>query len=79
VYDKGKRFTRICWRPWTVRIRRYNPEVSDEAAVLPCLMMYGNEPSRGSDQTLRVWRCRTTFDCTDACPRDIEVTKAFRK
>ncbi|MCA9862659.1 MAG: succinate dehydrogenase iron-sulfur subunit, partial [Thermomicrobiales bacterium] len=21
-----------------------------------------------------VWRCRTVFNCTEACPRDIEVT-----
>jgi succinate dehydrogenase / fumarate reductase iron-sulfur subunit len=24
-----------------------------------------------------VWRCRTTFTCTEACPRGIEVTKAI--
>jgi len=24
-----------------------------------------------------VWRCRTTFNCSDACPRGIEVTKAI--
>lgn len=24
-----------------------------------------------------VWRCRTIFNCTDACPRDIDVTKAI--
>jgi len=24
-----------------------------------------------------VWRCRTIFNCTNACPRDIEVTKAI--
>ncbi|MER6628086.1 succinate dehydrogenase iron-sulfur subunit [Streptomyces sp. NPDC000987] len=24
-----------------------------------------------------VWRCRTIFNCTDACPRGIEVTKAI--
>ncbi len=24
-----------------------------------------------------VWRCRTTFNCTDACPRGIEVTRAI--
>ncbi|GAB3521273.1 succinate dehydrogenase iron-sulfur subunit [Arthrobacter monumenti] len=24
-----------------------------------------------------VWRCRTTFNCTDACPRGIQVTKAI--
>lgn len=24
-----------------------------------------------------VWKCRTAFNCTDACPRGIEVTKAI--
>lgn len=24
-----------------------------------------------------VWRCRTIFNCTNACPRDIEVTQAI--
>ena len=27
--------------------------------------------------TFGVWRCRTIFNCTNACPRDIEVTKAI--
>lgn len=27
--------------------------------------------------TFGVWRCRTNFNCTNACPRDIEVTKAI--
>ena len=26
-----------------------------------------------------VWRCRTTFNCTDACPRGIEVTQAIQE
>lgn len=25
-----------------------------------------------------VWRCRTIFNCTEACPRDIKVTKAIQ-
>lgn len=29
------------------------------------------------DQRYGVWRCRTIFNCTSACPRDIEVTKAI--
>jgi succinate dehydrogenase / fumarate reductase iron-sulfur subunit len=40
----------------------------------------------GSDQRLEilndregVWRCRTTFNCTEACPRGIEVTKAIQE
>lgn len=24
-----------------------------------------------------VWRCRTVFNCTEACPRDIQVTRAI--
>jgi len=24
-----------------------------------------------------VWRCRTVFNCVDACPRDIDITKAI--
>jgi succinate dehydrogenase / fumarate reductase iron-sulfur subunit len=26
-----------------------------------------------------VWRCRTVFNCTSACPRDIPVTKAIQE
>jgi succinate dehydrogenase / fumarate reductase, iron-sulfur subunit len=26
-----------------------------------------------------VWRCRTTFNCTDACPRGIKVTQAIQE
>jgi succinate dehydrogenase / fumarate reductase iron-sulfur subunit len=26
-----------------------------------------------------VWRCRTVFNCTDACPRDIKVTDAIEQ
>ncbi|MBA2573717.1 MAG: succinate dehydrogenase iron-sulfur subunit [Nocardioidaceae bacterium] len=40
----------------------------------------------GKDQRLEilndnegVWRCRTTFNCTEACPRGIEVTKAIQE
>jgi succinate dehydrogenase / fumarate reductase iron-sulfur subunit len=28
-------------------------------------------------QRFGVWRCRTIYNCTSACPRDIEVTKAI--
>lgn len=27
--------------------------------------------------TFGVWKCRTVFNCTNACPREIEVTKAI--
>ncbi len=26
-----------------------------------------------------VWRCRTVFNCVDACPRDIDVTRAIEE
>jgi succinate dehydrogenase / fumarate reductase, iron-sulfur subunit len=29
------------------------------------------------NQRSGVWRCRTIFNCTEACPRDIDVTKAI--
>ena len=29
------------------------------------------------NQRSGVWRCRTIFNCTDACPRGIDVTKAI--
>jgi succinate dehydrogenase / fumarate reductase iron-sulfur subunit len=29
------------------------------------------------NQQFGVWRCRTIFNCTEACPREIKVTKAI--
>jgi succinate dehydrogenase / fumarate reductase iron-sulfur subunit len=26
-----------------------------------------------------VWRCRTTFNCTESCPRGIQVTQAIQE
>ena len=26
-----------------------------------------------------VWRCRTIFNCSEACPRGIEITKAIKE
>ena len=31
------------------------------------------------DSNAGVWRCRTIFNCTDACPRGIEVTRAIEE
>jgi succinate dehydrogenase / fumarate reductase iron-sulfur subunit len=31
------------------------------------------------NDTEGVWRCRTTFNCTDACPRGIQITKAIQE
>lgn len=29
------------------------------------------------NEQMGVWRCRTAFNCTEACPRDIEITHAI--
>ncbi len=29
------------------------------------------------NQQMGVWRCRTAFNCTEACPRDIHITQAI--
>jgi len=29
------------------------------------------------NESYGAWRCRTVFNCTEACPRDIEITKAI--
>ncbi len=39
----------------------------------------GRERLRILNQRSGVWRCRTIFNCTDACPRDIEITKAIEE
>ncbi len=31
------------------------------------------------DRNTGVWRCRTAFNCTDACPRGIKVTQAIEE
>lgn len=36
-----------------------------------------NERLEVAGDTMGVWRCRTVFNCTNACPRDIEVTRAI--
>lgn len=29
------------------------------------------------NEQMGVWRCRTAFNCTEACPRDIQITQAI--
>ena len=31
------------------------------------------------NQRSGVWRCRTAFSCTEACPRDIKITQAIQE
>jgi succinate dehydrogenase / fumarate reductase iron-sulfur subunit len=39
----------------------------------------GRERMKILSEKTGVFRCRTTFNCTDACPRGIEVTKAVQE
>jgi succinate dehydrogenase / fumarate reductase iron-sulfur subunit len=39
----------------------------------------GRERMKILSEKTGVFRCRTTFNCTDACPRGIEVTKAIQE
>ncbi len=54
------------------------------AAIVNAHRFIFDSRDEGSDIRLEVlndregvWRCRTTFNCTEACPRGIEVTKAI--
>ncbi len=54
------------------------------AAIVQAHRFIFDSRDQGTDQRLDiladpdgVWRCRTIFNCTDACPRGIEVTKAI--
>ncbi len=54
------------------------------AAIVNAHRFIFDSRDQGADERLEtlndregVWRCRTTFDCTEACPRGIEITKAI--
>jgi succinate dehydrogenase / fumarate reductase iron-sulfur subunit len=54
------------------------------AAIVNAHRFIFDSRDRGAAQRLEVlndkegvWRCRTTFNCTDACPRGIQVTQAI--
>ena len=56
------------------------------AAIVNAHRFIYDSRDRGADERLRilsertgVFRCRTTFNCTEACPRGIEVTKAIQE
>lgn len=57
---------------------------SGPAAIVNAHRFIFDSRDEGADERLEilndaegVWRCRTTFNCTEACPRGIEVTKAI--
>jgi succinate dehydrogenase / fumarate reductase iron-sulfur subunit len=61
-----------------------NKEFVGPAAIVNAHRFIFDSRDEGADDRLAVlntkngvWRCRTVFNCTDACPRDIEITKAI--
>ncbi len=51
-----------------VQAHRFIYDSRDQAAA---------ERLEATGDTFGVWKCRTIFNCTNACPREIEVTKAI--
>ncbi|GAA2396071.1 succinate dehydrogenase iron-sulfur subunit [Streptomyces glaucosporus] len=56
------------------------------AAIVNAHRFIFDSRDEGGEQRLEVlndregvWRCRTTFNCTEACPRGIEITKAIQE
>ena len=54
------------------------------AAIVQAHRFLFDDRDRADEERLQVlnagegvWRCRTVFNCTSACPRDIEVTRAI--
>ena len=56
------------------------------AAIVNAHRFIFDSRDRGASERLQilndaegVWRCRTVFNCTSACPRDIKVTQAIQE
>jgi succinate dehydrogenase / fumarate reductase, iron-sulfur subunit len=61
-----------------------NDKYVGPAAIVQAHRFIFDSRDQAGDQRLKilaepdgVWRCRTIFNCTTACPRDIEVTRAI--
>lgn len=61
-----------------------NPNYIGPAAIVAAHRFIFDSRDRGADERLAVlneangvWRCRTVFNCVEACPRGIEITKAI--
>ncbi|CAA9554221.1 MAG: Succinate dehydrogenase iron-sulfur protein [uncultured Thermomicrobiales bacterium] len=72
--------TTSCPITWT------NENFVGPAAIVNAHRFIFDSRDQGGAERLRilngqsgVWRCRTVFNCTDACPRGIEVTKAIEE
>lgn len=63
-----------------------NDQYFGPAAIVAAHRFIFDSRDAGAEQRLEVlndkegvWRCRTTFNCNDACPRGIEITKAIQQ
>lgn len=72
--------TTACPITWT------NESFIGPAAIVNAHRFIYDSRDRGQDERLQimneksgVWRCRTVFNCTDACPRGIKVTRAIEQ
>ena len=61
-----------------------NPEFVGPAAIVQAHRFIFDDRDQGANERLEilndrdgVWRCRTIFNCTGACPRDIQITQAI--
>lgn len=61
-----------------------NPNYTGPAAIVAAHRFIFDSRDRGAGERLSdmnelngVWRCRTIFNCVEACPRSIEITKAI--
>jgi succinate dehydrogenase / fumarate reductase iron-sulfur subunit len=61
-----------------------NKDFVGPAAIVNAHRFIFDSRDQGADDRLAVlnskngvWRCRTVFNCTDACPRDIEITRTI--
>ena len=61
-----------------------NGDYVGPAAIVQAHRFIFDDRDQGTMQRLEVlnerdgvWRCRTVFNCVEACPRDIDITKAI--
>ena len=61
-----------------------NPAFVGPAAIVQAHRFIFDSRDQGANERLEalndrdgVWRCRTIFNCTNACPRDIKITQAI--
>ncbi|OGR83616.1 MAG: succinate dehydrogenase iron-sulfur subunit [Elusimicrobia bacterium RIFCSPLOWO2_01_FULL_64_13] len=61
-----------------------DPDFAGPASIVQAHRFIFDSRDRAAEERLDilngkegVWRCRTIFNCTDACPRGIEVTRAI--